>query len=389
MRLLHTADWHIGRTLEGRDRLPEHEHFFDELQEIADREKVDAVLMAGDVFDSVNPPARGEELFYESIARLSDRGNRPLIIIAGNHDHPDRLGAARSLIRQQGITILGYPAAESVRVYLPARNEYLNVAALPYPSESRLKEFFAEESDELTLREAYDERIKDIFRMLTKNFTDNEVNVAMSHLFTAGGSGSESERPIEVGGAYTVRAVNLPDNVQYTALGHLHRPQDIKRAPKPARYAGSPLALSFSEAGYTKSVTIVDVEPGKAPLMEEVPLRSGKPLVRWNAEHGLQQVFQWMEEKKDRNAWIELEVHLEHTPSMEQIHHMKKEYPGLLTIRPIFQEETTSAGQTERNVSIDEMFKRFYERQTGGAVPEEELVSLFLELVNEEEGVER
>ncbi|MBU9711505.1 exonuclease SbcCD subunit D [Evansella tamaricis] len=385
MRLLHTADWHLGRTLEGRDRLQEHEQFFQELEEIVVDQKIDAILMAGDVFDSVNPPAKAEELFYESMSRLSDNGKRPIIIIAGNHDHPDRLSAARSLIKKQGIYILGYPTTETVSIKLKNFDYRLNIAALPYPSESRLKESFVETGDEETLREAYDERIKGIFEELTKDFSMDDVNVAMSHLFVAGGSGSESERPIEVGGAYTIRATNLPANVQYTALGHLHRPQDVKRAPKLARYSGSPLALSFSESGYTKSVTIVNVEPKGEPVVEEIYLQSGKPLVRWKARNGLSEVFQWIEEKRDENAWIELEVHMEHTPSMEEIHQLKKEYPGLLTIRPIFPDEGTPYESEDRkHVPIDEMFKRFYERQTGGAVPEQEVVELFLELINEE-----
>lgn len=389
MRLLHTADWHLGRTLEGRDRLSEHEQFFDELQEIVVDQKVDAILMAGDVFDSVNPPARAEELFYESMARLSNNGNIPILVIAGNHDHPDRLGAARTLIQKQGITILGYPIMEKVRIHVPGRGQFLNVAALPYPSESRLRESFVGEGDELALREAYDEKVQWIFQQLTKDFSPNDINVAMSHLFVAGGSSTESERPIEVGGAYTIRAVNLPDNVQYTALGHLHRPQEVKRAPKLARYSGSPLAFSFSEAGYAKSVTIVNAEPGGEAAAEEIPLRSGKPLVRWKAVNGLPQVFQWMDEKRDVNAWIELEVHMEETPSMEEIHQMKKAYPGLLTIRPVFPEEQIAATtEASKQVPIDELFKRFYARQTGGAVAEDELVSLFLELINEEEAGE-
>ncbi len=387
MRLLHTADWHIGRTLEGRDRLFEHEQFFDELQEIVESEKVDAILMAGDVFDSVNPPAKAEELFYESVARLTDNGKRPIMIIAGNHDHPDRLQAARTLVKNQSVHILGYPRTQSVKIR-PNNSDYLlNIAALPYPSESRLKDRFVEESDELAIREAYDDRIQYIFSQLTKYFSENDINVAMSHLFVAGGSATESERPIEVGGAYTIRATNLPSEVQYTALGHLHRPQYIKRSPSLARYSGSPLAFSFSEAGYAKSVTIVDVEPGEKAIDSEIFLSAGKPLVRWKATEGMKQVFQWMDEKRDANAWIELDVYMDHTPTMEEIHKMKKNYPGIVTIRPIFPESAIEERElAQKQVPIDEMFQRFYKRQTGGAAPEDDIVQLFLELVNEEGG---
>lgn len=385
MRILHTADWHIGRTIEGRDRHEEHVQFFDELVRIVEDEKIDAILVAGDVFDSVNPPAKGEELFYETMARLSDSGKRPVIVIAGNHDHPDRLGAARSLTKKHGITIVGYPTIKPLKIHVPRTKEILNIAALAYPSESRMKVSFVEEGDELALREAYDQRIQRLFQRMTEGFTKKEVNVAMSHIFVAGGSSSESERPIEVGGAYTIRGTSLPDRVQYTALGHLHRPQNVKYAPKPARYSGSPLAFSFSEAGYAKSVTVVDVEPMKDADVKEIYLTSGKPLVRWSATEGLAQVNRWMEEGKDKNAWIDLEVHVSEAPSLESIHQMKKNYPGLLTIRPIFPEDKEKMEIREKNIPIDELFRRFYGQQTGGGIPSDELVALFLELINEEE----
>lgn len=385
MRLLHTADWHIGRTIEGRDRHEEHAAFFDELVEIAEKEKVDAVLMAGDVFDSVNPPAKGEELFYESMARLSDKGKRPVVIIAGNHDHPERLAAARTLLRKHRIYIQGYPTLEPLKISIDGSEAQLCVAGLPYPSESRLKESFTDLNDELAIREAYDLKISGIFEKLTSSFSKKDVCVAMSHLFVAGGSSTESERPIEVGGAYTVRATQLPENVQYTALGHLHRSQDIKLAKAPARYAGSPLAFSFSEAGYAKSVTIVDVEPGETATTREVYLRSGRPLVKWNATEGLAQVHDWMDMQKDAQAWIELDVHMKDTPSMEDIHKLKKNYPRLLTIRPIFPDTKRIDGPERKHVAIDKLFKQFYERQTGGASPDDELTRLFLEMVNDEE----
>lgn len=388
MRLLHTADWHIGRTIEGRDRHDEHEAFFDELTEICNEEKIDAVLMAGDVFDSVNPPAKGEELFYESMARLSDHGKRPVIIISGNHDHPERLAAARTVLEKHRIYIQGYPTLMPLRITIDGYEESLVIAGLPYPSESRLKQSFTQSNDELLLRDAYDEKVFDIFRQLTQSFSPSDIRVAMSHLFVAGGSGTESERPIEVGGAYTVRATQLPDNVQYTALGHLHRPQDIKKAAVKARYAGSPLAFSFSETGYAKSVSVVDIKPGELANVKEVFLQSGRPLVRWKATEGLSQVHSWMDERKDADAWIELDVYMNDTPSMNEIHHIKKTYPHLLTIRPVFPENQSETVIERKHVAIDELFRQFYERQTGGASPDEELTRLFLDIVNEdEEGV--
>jgi exonuclease SbcD len=188
-----------------------------------------------------------------------------------------------------------------------------------------------------------------------------------------------------VGGAFTVAAESLPHQAHYVALGHLHRPQTIKRAKTQARYSGSPLAYSFSEAGYAKSVTIIDAVPGKEVETNEIFLSSGKPLVRWKATEGLQQIFGWLEEKRDSNAWIDLEIHVTNALSMEEIHRVRKLHDGILHIRPIFPEMVE-----ERNIvkmdsmPIDELFVRFYEKQSGGAQPEEELVRLFLSLLNDE-----
>ncbi|SFE35943.1 exonuclease SbcCD subunit D [Alteribacillus iranensis] len=387
MRVLHTADWHLGRTLEGRSRIPEYIAFFQELEQIIKSEAIDVLLMAGDVFDSVNPPAAAEEMFYETIARLNRVYNVSVVIIAGNHDHPARISAVRSIAKNQGIYILGYPTMTPVRI--PVGEEVLEIGALPYPSESRMGDLFSKEPEEEGLREAYNEKIRYMFHELTRSFQKNHVGMAMSHLFVAGGAASDSERPIEVGGAYTVTVDALPDNVQYTALGHLHRPQTLKGSKGIARYSGSPLAFSFSESGYAKSVTVVDVKPGSTPHIEEIPLSSGKPLVRWKAVHGLEEVYQWLAEEKDKQAWVDVEIHLHDTPSLEQIHHIRKAHEGIIHIHPVFLGMEQSSSTREREeLSMEDLFQRFYERQTGGAQPTDELTRLFLELIEEEESEE-
>ncbi|WP_210610930.1 exonuclease SbcCD subunit D C-terminal domain-containing protein [Priestia flexa] len=389
MRLLHTADWHLGRTLEGRSRIEEQAQFLDELAQIVKEEKIDAILMAGDVFDTVNPPAAAEQLFYESMSKLSEKGKRPIIVIAGNHDNPDRLSAASPLAFEQNITLIGLPTTDVQEIYLPTVEETLKVGALPYPSESRLKEMLAEEDDELLLRNSYDERVREIFLKMSSHFTNDSVNIAMSHIYVAGGSSTDSERPIEVGGAYTVAASSLPAAAQYVALGHLHRPQDIKRASTKARYSGSPLAYSFSESGYTKSVTILDGKPGKEMKVTEIPLSSGRPLTRWRAKNGIAEVYQWLDEGKDSTAWIDLEIHLEDALSLEEIHRLRKLHKGFIHIRPIFkEEETVEVQQEQRNVPVEESFAKFYRKQTGGATPSDELVHLFLSLIHTQEAEE-
>jgi DNA repair protein SbcD/Mre11 len=385
MRILHTADWHLGRTLEGRSRLAEQAQFIDELVKIVEDEKVDAILMAGDAFDTVNPPAAAEQLFYDGLARLSDNGTRPIIVIAGNHDNPDRLSAASPLAGNHSIHLIGYPTTEVLKVDVPRAQQQMMVAALAYPSEARLLQVLSETHDEVLLRNKYDERIRELFSIMSKQFQPNTVNMAMSHIHVAGGSSTDSERPIEVGGAYTVAATSMPEAAQYVALGHLHRPQNINRASTLTRYSGSPLAYSFSEIGYTKSVTILDAEPNQPVVMKEIPLSSGKPLVKWKATEGISQVHSWLEEGRDSSAWIDLEIHLTTTLSIEEIHRLRKWHPGFIHIRPIFQQELEVAVTRQANLPIDQLFSQFYEKQTGGAKPEPELIKLFLELVQQDD----
>ncbi|WP_273125716.1 metallophosphoesterase family protein [Bacillus weihaiensis] len=385
MRILHTADWHLGRSLEGRSRLVEQAEFIDELVKIVEEEQIDAILMAGDAFDTVNPPAAAEQLFYEGLSRLSDHGRRPIIVIAGNHDNPDRLSAASPLTGNHAIHLIGYPLMDTIKIDVPKAGQKMQVAALAYPSEARLEQILSAEHEEVQLRNKYDEKIREIFGKMSEQFQKDTVNIAMSHIHVAGGSSTDSERPIEVGGAYTVAATSMPEAAQYVALGHLHRPQTIKRASTLTRYSGSPLAYSFSEIGYTKSVTIIEAQPNQPVEIREIPLSSGKPLVKWKATEGITQVHQWLDEGKDANAWIDLQIHLTSTLSIEEIHRLRKWHPGFIHIRPVFEQELEVAATRQANVPIDQLFTQFYEKQTGGAKPEDELIKLFLEFVNQED----
>ncbi|ADH99486.1 metallophosphoesterase family protein [Salisediminibacterium selenitireducens] len=383
MRVLHTADWHFGRTIEGRDRHDEHEAFIDELCGIVHEEEIDVVLIAGDIYDSVNPPAKSERLFYDSLSRLSDFGKRTVVAISGNHDHPERLSAASAMLERHSVYIQGQPTLHPLTVDIKAADQTLCVPWLPYPSESRLKEVLAEEADDKVIRDAYNQKIRWMFGELTKNLSKDHVNIAMSHVFAAGGNGSDSERPIEVGGSYTIASDSFPSNVDYTALGHLHRPQTLKHTIRPARYAGSPLAFSFGERGVAKSVTVLDITPGHEPDIREIPISSGKQLLRWEAVNGFDEVFHWMNERRDFGAWIDLKVHLEQAPSAETIAKIKEHYPGILIIQPVFPD--MQSPETRRaELSIRELFDMFYKKQMGGAEPDDRLRSLFIELVEED-----
>ncbi|WP_163879571.1 exonuclease SbcCD subunit D [Paenibacillus favisporus] len=383
MRILHTGDWHFGRTLEGRSRMKEQEDFVEELVRIVHDQKIDLVMMAGDVYDSVNPPAAAEQLFYEAAARLTE-GGTPLVVIAGNHDQPERVSSVTPLVARQGITLVGLPVAEAVTVQAVRTGEIAKIAALPYPSEARLNELLATEGDEEELRRAYSARVGMLMRKLASSFTPETVNLAMSHIYVLGGVESDSERPIQVGGAYTVDPSALSVGAQYTALGHLHRPQAVKGEGM-IRYSGSPLAYSFSEAGQAKSVSIIDVAPGQQPVMEEVYLSCGRPLIRWKAKGGLEEVHRWLDEGRDANGFIDLEISLTEAMSLGDIHRLRKSHEGFVHIRPVYPEmEQVEVEYSRSSLPVPELFRKFYQRQTGGAEPDDALVELFLALTSED-----
>ena len=386
MRILHTGDWHLGRTLEGRSRLAEQEAFLDELVRLADDQQADLILMAGDVYDSVNPPAAAEQLFYDGAARLTE-GGRPLVVIAGNHDQPERVSSVTPLVFNRGMTLIGLPVSEAVTVHAARTGEKANIAALPYPSESRLNELLAADSDEDGLRRAYSERVGMLMKKMAQGFTPDAVNLAMSHIYVLGGLESDSERPIQIGGAYTVDPSALETGACYTALGHLHRPQAVKSPGSGMiRYSGSPLAYSFSEAGQAKSVTMIDVSPGGQPMVEELFLSSGRPLVRWKAKGGLEEVYRWLDEGRDMNAFIDLEISLTEAMGMADIQRLRKSRDGIVHIRPIYPEMEAMELEAERSsVPLPELFRKFYMRQTGGGEPDDALVQLFLELADEDQ----
>lgn len=381
MRILHTGDWHLGRTLEGRSRLMEQEKFLDELVAMAEDQQADVIMMAGDVYDSVNPPAAAEGMFYDAAARLSENG-RQLVVIAGNHDQPERVSAVSPLVSRQGISLVGLPSSEAVRIHIPRTDEIAIIAALPYPSEARLSELLAGEGDETELRLAYSAKVGMLMRQLASSFQADTVNLAMSHIYVLGGVESDSERPIQVGGAYTVDPSAMDIGAQYTALGHLHRPQAVKGNGM-IRYSGSPLAYSFSEAGQAKSVMLLDIAPGGVPKAEELFISSGRPLVKWVCRGGLEEARRWLDEGRDSNAFIDLEISLSEAMSLGEIQSLRKAHEGIIHIRPLYPAlEAETMLSSRAQMPVPELFRKFYQRQTGGAEPEEELVELFMSLIS-------
>lgn len=405
MRILHTSDWHLGRNLEHISRIDEQHEFIDCLCKTVEEQQVDLVLVAGDIYDTYNPSAAAEELFYEAMDRLNDRGRRPVLVIAGNHDNPERLCAASPLTYKNGIILLGYPGSDAglfkvgvdgisivasgagwLELAVGTCNHNAVIITLPYPSEARLEELLSRQADEGTLQKAYSDRIGSIFKTLGQKFREDTVNLAVGHLFLMGGKGSESERTLQVGGAMTVDPSVLPSNAHFAALGHLHRPQEIRNAPCPVFYSGSPLAYSFSEADYSKAVYIVDAIPGAKAEVRTVYLDCGKPLRKWISEDGISQAIQWCEDGRDKDAWVDLEIVTDRILTLEEQKLLRSLHPGIINIRPKLKNDAmvVMGPQNREGKKIDELFGDYYKYRMGSEIPED-LMGAFLEILNDDD----
>ena len=254
MRILHTADWHIGQRLHERQRIDEHEEFLNWLLGTIQEQKVDLLLVSGDIFDTALPSADATNLYYRFLFRLFNETDAYTVIIAGNHDSPRHLDAPREFLKMGRIHVVGltHEPAECV-VEIPADNPQIAIAAVPYLSENELPHVPYE--SEIEKKERYRERLKSFYQDCVSNMSANIPKILMGHLFVHGGSIGDSERNIQIGGATAIEANDFPDNVDYVALGHLHRPQSLKGKAYPIQYAGSPIPLRFNEARYDKKVS--------------------------------------------------------------------------------------------------------------------------------------
>lgn len=263
MRILHTADWHLGARLVERDRLPEHAAFLDWLIETLRVEKIDALLVSGDVFDAANPPQDAVALYFDFLKRLADLKTVKAVITGGNHDSASHLNAPRELLKRFDVHVFGH-AGENNVVDLGAAV----VAAVPFLRERDLRQATAGET--IT---AVHEQVRAAIRAhyatqlaTCRALAQGRLVIAMGHLTVLGATTSESERDIHIGNLGAVGA-DLFNGFDYTALGHLHRPQKVAGI-ETIRYSGSPIALSFSEAADAKSVVILDLQNhSPAPIL--------------------------------------------------------------------------------------------------------------------------
>ena len=275
VKILHTADWHVGRTIRGRSRHEEHAAVLDEVVEIARSEDVDLVLVAGDLFDTASPMPASEELVYRTLLALA--GVAPVVIVAGNHDHPRRLEAVAPLLRLGRVTV-GSLVARADEGGVARPREDVRVAMVPFLSQRAIvtvEDLMALEADEQGGK--YARRMTAIVEALCEGLTADTVNVVVGHVMVHGGQVGGGERSAHTVFDYSVPAQTFPSELSYVALGHLHRHQRMATAA-PVWYSGSPMQLDFGETDDVKGVVLVEVEPGLPAAVQFRPVESGRRL---------------------------------------------------------------------------------------------------------------
>jgi len=283
VRILHTADWHVGKTVRGRSRAHEHLAVLDEIAHVADTEDVDLILVVGDVFDTAAPSPESERIVYQALLALSASGTRPVVVVSGNHDNPRRLGAVTPVFDLANVhlqTAIRPPADGGVLDLVIGRTgETARLALIPFLSQRHV--LHVAELMALDVTETggqYAERMTKILDVMTAGFAPDTVNIVLAHVMVSGATLGGGERSAHTIFDYWVPPNAFPSGAHYAALGHLHRPQKIE-GPCPLWYSGSPLAMDFGEEADRKAVLIIDAAPGTPAAVREVPLEHGRRFV--------------------------------------------------------------------------------------------------------------
>jgi exonuclease SbcD len=316
MKILHTSDWHLGRSLYGRKRYSEFAAFLDWLADCIRQQEIDVLLVAGDIFDTATPSNKAQQLYYRFLCTVAGSCCRHIVVIGGNHDSPSFLNAPRELLRTLNVHVVGAITDDfndEIVVLQDSSNEpEAVVCAVPYLRDRDIRtaaagETIAEKGEKLAegIRSHYREVCALAEQQRRK--LGNIPLLAMGHLFTSGSRTVEDDgvRELYVGSLAHVGADGFPDCIDYLALGHLHVPQRVGSSDH-IRYCGSPIAMGFGEANQRKRVIQIEFT-GTQPAVEEIFVPCFQPLVRLSGS--LQDIVEGIGELKNEqsNSWLEIE----------------------------------------------------------------------------------
>jgi exonuclease SbcD len=389
VRILHTADWHLGRTMRGKSRAAEFEAVLAELIEIAKAEQVDAMLVCGDIWDTASPAPESDRLLYEVLRELIGLDVR-VVLIGGNHDSArklDALGRLSDLLGVQTQAMVRRPGDGGV-LTLTKGEETARIAAIPWVQEGRVIDAAEVLGLDHEQHQTYAERTAEIYRAMCAPFAKpaaaETINILAGHLFVDGAVLADvdgSERLLHIGRAYGVPPAALPSTPQYIALGHIHQPQEVVSAAAPAAYSGSLLQLDFGERDQQKVVRVIDARPGRPVVHETVPLTRGRRLTELRGS--LDEVLARAGEVDGAYVRVVLDVE---RPEPGLAHRVREAIPLAVDVRLDYERDEQADQPSElAHLSPRELFERYYRTQHGTA-PEPELLALFAELLDEASG---
>lgn len=281
IKLLHTADWHIGKRLYQNELHEDHRLFFEELYAIVQKENITHVLISGDVFDQANPSNEALDVYYSFIEKFIAL-NCVLIITGGNHDSPGVLNAPKALLKRLRVHVIGSATENPADELIPLKNEKgeteVVLAAVPYLRDRDLRkatEGLSYDDRIQSIREGIKNHYHQLAKLARENYPD-ALHIACGHLYAQGATVSESEREIQIGNQAGIDEHTFPESFAYVALGHIHKAQRVGKSDR-ILYSGSPIALSFSEKNYHKRVLVLEIE-NKQLALREIPLSSNREL---------------------------------------------------------------------------------------------------------------
>lgn len=333
MKILHTADWHLGHRLHEQSQSEEQTLFLSWLEKAIVDEDIDVLLVSGDVFDTGVPSNQSLELYYNFLVRLNNTPCKSIIITGGNHDSPGTLNAPKEILNALAIKVVG-KATENIadEVFeIDIKSEKVIIAAVPYLRDGDIRRAVAGESFEELTDKYKAALINHYHSSATQCKLINKTKapvIAMGHLFATGGKISDSEQNIYVGTLGHIGAGDFPTYFDYVALGHLHRPQIVGGNNK-VRYCGSPNVLGFSEINYNKKVIILTIADHKITEIKDVEVPRFREFyrIKGNIDHCIEQFSNVISNAYNLSPWVEIVLNEDHNINTDSLKNAAEKYP--------------------------------------------------------------
>ncbi len=375
MRIVHTADWHLGKTLYGKDRTEEEVFALSYLRDFIKENNVELLLIAGDIFDKFIPSARAETTLLNFLAEIHHIGTQ-VVMIAGNHDSGIKLSSVSQVLKILKVYSFGKTGKDTWVKLINKDNEEVFIAALPFIREAEVLEIGDYDLPEHVVKSRYAERMRRVFEWFEKKFLDNGINIAISHILVDGSSASGTEHKFYLANSYAIPPLFLPHTASYIALGHIHKYQKID-TPSPTYYSGSLFPLDFGE-DEKKGFIFLEIKPGFPPeTLEfiEVPHKRLKV-----AKVGKKEVDNFIETHIQFDGYIKVILDIEGEDARIAMDKIKKRLPQVLSIQ-LPKRETQRKTRLDMEDILDPVKSYIsYYKEKRGEEPGEELIETFKEL---------